>query len=247
MVSYDYLNSKKRYGPEFCEVDFVSMCEIAGIIGWHQPYTPNGAKTRNMKGRIVTMFREPRNRIISAFLFSSGLMLPKGFDIKPSHQEERKQIKNHLLNTSHPIVSYASYPGIPSCQTKMVLGYDCGTDIEIKGHGMTEALRRIREDFLFFGLTEEPEATAELFRLTVGGWGYDKDGMTLPSPSVWGSRINSEHNKSSHDFLSRELTEGHWKDVFDEALYAEAAQIFYAKCKQYNITVRGIVNNALGD
>ena len=52
---------------------------------------------------------------------------------------------------------FATEPGIKGCMTKMILGYRCAETVP---GGFTkkligEAKRRLREDFVFVGLTEE--------------------------------------------------------------------------------------------
>ncbi len=52
------------------------------------------------------------------------------------------------------IKHYIELPGILGCQTKMVLGYLCGTDIDVSPAMIAEAKRRIREEFLFVGISK---------------------------------------------------------------------------------------------
>lgn len=91
-------------------------------MGWHLSYND-----QRMNHSIVTLFRNPTNRIISAFLFD--MLIPYGFPNKTI--EERLAVKALVRATENPIYSYATLPGISSCQTKMVLGYGCGEHIRL--------------------------------------------------------------------------------------------------------------------
>ena len=62
----------------------------------------------------------------------------------------------------------ANFPGIPSCQTKMVLGRRCAEDVEINDTDMIIAKRRISQ-YKFVGLTEEWNRSICLFHKMLGG------------------------------------------------------------------------------
>lgn len=83
-----------------------------------------------MRHTVITIFREPTDRLISAFLFD--VMIPIGFQSKSI--EERRKVKDRVRQSQDPIYSYATLPGISSCQTKMVLGFYCGADVELSNH-----------------------------------------------------------------------------------------------------------------
>jgi hypothetical protein len=94
------------------------------------------------------------------------------------------------------------------------------------------AIKRLHEEFIFIGLTEEALATEKLFLAMFQ--------MSLPAgyefPQKLKYRKNSLHTKSSHAFLSKNLTDSNWTDFYDEALYHEAQKIFYNRCKLFNIS-----------
>jgi len=85
-----------------------------------------------MRNTIVTMLRDPINRIISAFLFD--VMIPTGFSLKTL--KLRDQMKQIIRQADVPIVAYAALPGIASCQTKMILGYNCGENRQLTDHDL---------------------------------------------------------------------------------------------------------------
>lgn len=80
-----------------------------------------------MKGTIITMLRDPTNRIISAFLFD--VMIPIGFPVHSN--EKRQEVKDNILKSEIPIQAYVNLPGISSCQTKMILGHYCGATVPL--------------------------------------------------------------------------------------------------------------------
>lgn len=132
-------------------VSHVSKCEtkivpgIDGGFGWHDPYV---ASISN--GSTVALFRKPRNRLISAFLFEGGMMIPPGhlFSLNETYQ---KEIFKYISNTTYPIMTYGNFIGIPSCQIKMVMGHNCGTEVIFTDKDILEAKRRVEHDFAFVG------------------------------------------------------------------------------------------------
>eukprot|EP00602_Paraphysomonas_sp_CaronLab_P010339 CAMPEP_0185023208 /NCGR_PEP_ID=MMETSP1103-20130426/5899_1 /TAXON_ID=36769 /ORGANISM="Paraphysomonas bandaiensis, Strain Caron Lab Isolate" /LENGTH=122 /DNA_ID=CAMNT_0027555685 /DNA_START=378 /DNA_END=742 /DNA_ORIENTATION=- len=120
--------------------------------------------------------------------------------------------------------------GIPSCQTKMVMGYKCGEDILFTEEDLEEVKRRIANDFAFIGLTEESKATYELFQAMFGV-------QHLPSPLPYAMmyRKNSASSIELVGNLTRQLRNLGWTDPFDESLYEEAQRIFYSRCVLYNV------------
>lgn len=95
-------------------------------LGWHTSYMDP-----SMNGTVVSLFRKPSSRIISAFLFD--ILIPFGFTNRTI--AEREVVKESIKKAEHPIYTYATWPGISGCQTKMVLGYGCGEDLALtKSH-----------------------------------------------------------------------------------------------------------------
>jgi len=74
-----------------------------------------------------------------------------------------------VLASPQPLVEYAFFPAMKSCQTKMLLGFWCARDVEVTSAMVQEAKRRLLEEVVFFGLTEEWEATTQLFHKMLGG------------------------------------------------------------------------------
>jgi hypothetical protein len=105
----------------------------------------------------------------------------------------KEWLKDHIRKSKYPIVEYAvscslqpqdvvltvellhyddkKLEGIPACQTKLVMGYLCGSSEKKSLYPalVREARRRLRYDFKFVGLLEEAEASEKLFLKMFGG------------------------------------------------------------------------------
>jgi hypothetical protein len=211
-----------------CSVNFESY--YAGF-GFHRPYN----QPDRMNHTIVTLFRNPSSRVISAYLFD--IMFPLGS--RSYNGTSIEQMKKNIRRANNSILAYALSPGIASCQTKMMIGYNCGEDVPLNANDLDEAKRRLH-DLYFFGLTEESEASANLFlamHFQDGGLPYRRslEELSYPPFKFTTTRKNRKHSKDAHADLTRQLNESGWKDVHDEILFAEATKIFYERCQLYSI------------
>ena len=68
-----------------------------------------------------------------------------------------------------PLAACAALPGMLGCQTKMVLGVPCAAPFALNASHLREAIRRVRFDFAFVGLTERFDASVCLFHSRFGG------------------------------------------------------------------------------
>ena len=134
----------------------------------------------------------------------------------------------------------------------MVLGYFCGDNVTLSDDQLIIATRRLRTDFYFFGLMEESTASANLFLAM-----HAHDGgpplrtqisdLTWPPFRFTTTRTNKKHSSSAHTTLVQNLTKTGWIDYYDEKFYGEASQIFYERCRQYNIsTVFRTIDELMG-
>jgi hypothetical protein len=197
--------------------------------GQHIPYDPHVAK-----GAVVTMFRKPMDRIISAFLFADGMHIPRGHPLGDFEHE----IRANLSKTPHPIISYAGFLGIPHCQTKMVLGYHCGNNIPtFTKEEMSDARSRVQNDFAFIGITEEPEASYLLF-LAMFGPGHVADHPELAPPYQLSYRKNAHHDDWAKKHFTGNLKKHGWEDQPDEYIYGVARSVFYRRCLEYQVATK---------
>lgn len=236
---------------EMAKCDTKILPGVDGGFGWHSPYLKE-----NSNGTTVTLFRRPRNRLISAFLFNAGMMIPPGhlYSVNESYQPE---IFKYIRNSEYPIMTYANYMGIPSCQTKMVLGHNCGTEVPLTEEDLAEAKRRVTDEFAFVGkghcflftyncdlvlspgragclipgLTEESAASAKLF--------YAMFGREIEEPAYKPYarlyRVNDVATKEERAKLMKVLHDQKWSDPPEQALYQHVRKLFYKRCEEYGI------------
>lgn len=127
--------------------DMLTECEVQvthghdGDFGWHDPYIP----TQVGNGTTVSVFRKPEYRLISSFLFN--MMIPTG-----NVYSYNNTLPEYVRNSAHPLVAYASVPGMSSCQIKMVLGHYCGTMVpELTRSDIEKAKHTVKHEFAFVG------------------------------------------------------------------------------------------------
>lgn len=173
------------------------------------------------------------NKYNNLFFFELGIMLPHGFK---GREKNSKQIKRNISSSKYPILSYAMTPGISSCQTKMVLGHPCGGDVALHQSDIIEAIRRIRQDFKFVGLTEEPNASARLYlAMYVDEVIANNNTIDIDYLLNRSNRKNTKISNATINSLTDVLKEQKWSDRYDEQLYEAAARIFYERCAVYSI------------
>ena len=146
---YDLFDHGKVFFYDSVRDDFALLrdCKIRitrgrdGGFGWHDPYLPYISN-----GTTITLFRNPKERLISAFTFSSGFMIPPG-----NVYSQNGTLPEHVYYAETPLIAYSKITGIPSCQIKMVMGRYCGADVAMTDMDLIEAKRRVEQDFAFVG------------------------------------------------------------------------------------------------
>jgi hypothetical protein len=205
-------------------------------FGYHVPHTGS------MNGTTVTLFRNPYSRVISSFLYGKGvhqMMFPLGF---PDRAKVKFGLRDKIRASPYPVLAYARLPGIASCQTKMVLGMECGEPITIEQTQLEEAFRRIRYDFAFVGLTEESDASARLFLAMYSPTTSPKISVDEEEEMLRGlhsaPRVNSQHTSLVNSELLSVLREHEWRDAADEHTYHAAVELFFERCAHYGISTK---------
>ena len=178
-------------------------------------------------------------------------MFPLGF---PNRAKVKFNLRDKIRKSPFPVLTYVQLPGIANCQTKMVLGKECGEVTAVSEEDMVEALRRLHYDIPFIGLTEESEASARLFLAMFSFPKAKSDGKVLvvdmdkqqheenvdfmvQSVSL-APRMNKGHTSELNAELRDVLRQHGWRDVPDETLYTEAVRLFYERCKMYQIATK---------
>ena len=213
---YNLTYDKVRY---CCNVTFNSD------FGYHFPLSLQKQHTIS-----ITLFRNPIERIISAYLFdSNGGMLPAGY---PDRKASNVSIHAAILNSTCPICTYANLTAIKACQTKMLSNQWCGQmpNIALLPSSKEGMMKLLQSSQLIFGLTEEFAASVLLFHKQLQG--SVSSSPIIPTNQV---RKNPRHNSRSQAKLSAELISSGWEEPLDTLLYQTAKEMFCKKCQQYNI------------
>jgi hypothetical protein len=126
---------------QWCDFSFYNLPRL----GLHHPF-----KERNEIFLTFTMFRNPAERLRSAFAFGRhGSLFPN--------------------NASLSFEDFVKEPQIPNCQIKMVLGYRCHQKVEESKLNVSMALERVQSPFFFFGITDRWDESICLFHYWFGG------------------------------------------------------------------------------
>lgn len=208
-------------------------CEVNILTGGF-PFGYHVSCLPDLKNHVVTLFRKPAERIISAFLHGRGrdqMMFPRGY---PERVKVKYPTRANISRSDYPIYAYASLEGMLGCQTKMLMGFNCGNINRLNPEVLEAAKYRLKNEMLFFGLTEESVATAKLFLAMFGNVTVD---IVEPSQRIR-YRQNVRYSKEARDKLVSDLRVNNWRDPYDEELYEEASKIFYERCKKYKISVK---------
>jgi len=222
----------------------IHNCTTRVSQDYHWPYGQVGLREYHVKNRtILAMFREPRDRLISAFLYIAGGMYPSGF---PNHGSlVKKKIRQNVLNSTVPIMTYSRIPGIQSCQYKMLYGYLCGQPVEpnlylpapyeyLPPVSRIDLRRRLEHDILAFGLTNEFHASHALLEILVPKY-YNQYIVNHTQFNLPRIRTSLRNVGRKHDSLEQDLIKYGWEDTPDNTLYEVAKEIFCERCMKYNI------------
>ncbi len=217
------------------------------------------------KNIVVTMFREPHERLVSQLIHMKsllGMMITFGisgddvrvisgimtsdYDLSFNRFYEnnlRIRIKPELLEYNELIIPFikqiriceqnknissnnqgfckmkaiALYPGIMGCQTKLILGIECGKMYVITMDDIIEAKRRLSEEFAFVGIQSQWNNSIILFHSMLGGKLYEEELL----------KLRSNKKQKLHQALVRELADV--VDYADSEIYKHALEIFTSK------------------
>ena len=137
----------------WCDVQFTD------IVPGHSPFV----RSRD-RGRAAGLFRRPQQRVMSAY--ESGLHHYGMRDFRRMQSVVREIATKDIQRA---LKTYAEWPGIAGCQTKMVLGKTCSSVYSLSAADLEEAKRIVENEFLFVGLTDEYDRSICLFHAMLGG------------------------------------------------------------------------------
>ena len=181
--------------------------------------------------KALTILREPKSRLISAFLDSyhhEGMtetefedlkkrMFPTPIEIDPDNFfAELDTVKKFIYAAN----VYANESAFIGCQSKMIMGYQCGDTTfillrEPLDQKFIEDVRKRVRSFFFVGLFEEYDRTVKLFHV-IGNT------TTVPNVVEYLKLRTSDNRKTK--LLKKQLK--HYHDPYDSILYEEAKKNF---------------------
>jgi len=181
----------------------------------------------NHKGNFVAMFRNPADRISSAFRYNSQCIKdcnPENSALSPCDSirdpVRRESTECKQIHGSRCLTEYSGFRAAQGCQTKLLLGYPCSADVPIEEAETTAAVSRLRDGFSFVGLVEEWSLSVCLFHRILGG-------KPLPAESDH-VRPGVADNEPADCPAPIEAA----GDKLDEPVYAEAERIFDAQVQR---------------
>eukprot|EP00043_Microstomoeca_roanoka_P011952 m.113060 g.113060 ORF g.113060 m.113060 type:complete len:534 (-) comp15346_c1_seq1:249-1850(-) len=164
-----------------------------GYIPGHNPLPPSKRKERS--GSILAVFRDPRRRLVSAFNYHKHSFGMNWMD------------RERMLHVTHTIEAFANFPGIASCQTKMLIGFTCSAHVTLNKRDLMTAKQIIEKDLAFAGVMEHWNASICLFHRMFGGKMHPTETANL--------RPTQERtaNGPSYNAARKQIVEGVRQDI----------------------------------
>eukprot|EP00928_Gymnodinium_smaydae_P098602 TRINITY_DN9202_c1_g1_i3.p1 TRINITY_DN9202_c1_g1~~TRINITY_DN9202_c1_g1_i3.p1 ORF type:complete len:345 (+),score=15.57 TRINITY_DN9202_c1_g1_i3:36-1070(+) len=178
------------------------FCDIPLYFHGHRPYS------RKYRGLAAGMFRHPKRRIISAYMFGVYLNLGK------YHKRKEIKLRHRIASSSSPVLTYANIRLIQGCQTKFVLGQACHAKMRLTQKHVQKAINIVRKDFAFVGITDEWVKSIFLFHGMFGG---------APREVEFGNVRKSHYNDTEYAAAMRQLDS--WNDPYDGPLFEAVQQL----------------------
>ncbi|CAE7501443.1 unnamed protein product [Symbiodinium sp. CCMP2456] len=183
------------------------LCNAKPLGLFHTTHVGVGKEYEFLKGHLVTMMRDPIQRIFSAYS-----------DQEWSHGADSKDIVTYAHSEAHAVTCQIMRDGIIDPTPSWCRDLN-ETDAE-------EAVTRIREGFAFVGLVEEWDLSICLLHRIFGGDCLASDFMDS-RPTFSGDTTNHEYNTS--------LLDG-YDDPVDRLLYNGAKELFAERLLEYNVS-----------
>jgi hypothetical protein len=108
------------------------------------------------RGSLIGLFRDPRQRLVSAWNNNK-------------HSYGANGGNRAKIEASQTVSEFIKAPGIPGCQTKMLLGQSCSANWHAEDKDIAQAKQVVDKAFVFVGLTEAFNASVCLFHHMFGG------------------------------------------------------------------------------
>eukprot|EP00056_Hartaetosiga_gracilis_P013013 m.211081 g.211081 ORF g.211081 m.211081 type:complete len:495 (-) comp13785_c0_seq1:199-1683(-) len=170
------------------------VADKRGYIPGHNALTKSRAISRS--GTIAAIFRDPRTRLVSAYNYRKHTFGMNKVD------------REHLLQTTRTVESFANFPGVSSCQTKMLVGYTCGQYVDVNENHLERAKAVVSKHLALGGVLEHWNASVCLFHRKFGGPMHESETANLrpTGKTVNGHlEVNTAAKDASHNSRERLL------------------------------------------
>lgn len=216
--------------PQNPEVDMYCDWNVT-YRGWFFGHNPLKPGTFGRDGpEVVTLFRDPRRRAVSAWNHNKHTHHLGTKDAESKFPKSRELLEKETQN----VKDFARHKHVRACQTKMVVGGQCGMYHEIDADLFKQAKANV-EKMAFVGLTDYYNASVCLFHEMLGG---------EPQPYMFmNARPADAHKKT---WKPRKLPGGGmqerpsaWEtlseldDPMDYELFVHAKKIFVERLRKY--------------
>ena len=201
------------------------LCDPASVRCQASPHECIGSRYPELEGHMVGLFRQPEQRILSAYHDEARTWMVLGTDCA------------HQNSTKPPAPIFARYfAGTVAYQLvgEGLLNYGGGhhwlpglLDIPERTVEMAEEAVRRLQGFAFVGITEEWDLSICLFRKIFGGPCHALD---------FSNTRSSFPGKQAEDFYDTAPLEG-FQDEIDRIVYQEALRIFRQDLLQHNVSM----------
>lgn len=192
------------------------------------------------ESHVVTILRKPDQRLASAYAYAmEGAFSFRVWGVDDGNmtmlRNKMSQLKERLDTSTGEdkkkvivrAVADDEFLGksFQGCQTNMILGRTCMAGTPVDPIGDAKKASAKLDKFRFVGLQEEWALSICLFNYLTSGKRF------ITKMQLSDVRATSGRGRTDYD------TKGYPHDAADEALYAHAAEQFYANLKKHGITV----------
>jgi len=176
-------------------------------------------------GSIVSIFRDPRSRIISAF---DDYMHHEGMS-KETFKYMQSFMNFEELNCIENYKIYSSFPANYGCYTKMINGYKCHQEINITTN-MIKFAKNTLENFLFVGIMEEYKLSVRLFLKLIN---KKRNFISTLSVKYPPHPVEISYTRKNQNYCTKVITQAYkdnklppYYDPYDSIIYHKALKIF---------------------
>ena len=131
-------------------------CDWDVPLDSHRVFSNHFSVPRTNPGTLLTLLRDPRQRLVSAWNNNKH-----SYGATGGHRK--------LIEAAQTLQEFVKVDGIAGCQTKMVLGYSCSGKLALTAAQLEGAKAIVEKQFAFVGLTGSFNASICLFHHMFGG------------------------------------------------------------------------------